>query len=403
MDTQQGFPRVVDFSVHFSGPIASRHMAQLGADVLKVEAPGRGDGNRWDAPRIDDASALHFYLSAGARSLVFDGRSPEWADVVAAACRWADVVVVGNTPARAAKLGIDVASVRAHNPEVVYCSITGYGLAGPWHDYPAHGLNTDAFAGAVPHEDDGGHPAAPARFRTAGTTFAGVEAALGIYAGLARQRAGLGGQFVHVSVWESALAWQWRDTTIDMNLDEEWLQYRELGPRYAMYSTKDDKVLLVCPIEQRFWEAFCDLVELPAELRGRGDWTHGADYGERYDDEAAIIQARMGTRTRDEWEQVLGGARIPIAPILDLREASRSEHAAANGAFAEAAYGDERVRVPTAPVSVTALGDLGELDRATLAEAHRRKGEGLRVAPRLGEHTDAALDELGVGAQPAGA
>ena len=62
---------------------------------------------------------------------------------------------------------------------------------GPWHDYPAHGLNTDAFAGAVPHEDDGGHPAAPARFRTAGTTFAGVEAALGIYAGLARQRAGL--------------------------------------------------------------------------------------------------------------------------------------------------------------------------------------------------------------------
>jgi len=403
MDTQQGFPRVVDFSVHFSGPIASRHLAQLGADVLKVEAPGRGDGNRWDAPRIGDASALHFYLNAGARSLVFDGRSPEWPDVVAAACRWADVVVVGNTPARAAKLGVDVASVRAHNPEVVYCSITGYGLDGPWHDYPAHGLNTDAFAGAVPYEDDGEHPAAPARYRSFGTTFAGVEAALGIYAGLARQRAGMGGQFVHVSVWEAALAWQWRDTTIDVNLDEPWLQYRDLGPRYAMYRTKDDKVLLVCPIEQRFWEAFCDVAGLPAELRARGDWARGADYGEPYADEAPIIQERMRTRTRAEWERLLGDARIPIAPILDLREASRSEHAAANGAFAEVAYGEERVQVPTAPVSVTALADLGDAERTDLAAAHRRKGEGLRAAPRLGEHTEEALDALGVHTQAAGA
>src|SRR5262245_48984534 len=128
---QIGFPRVVDFSVHFSGPIASRHLAQLGADVLKVEAPRRGDGNRWDSPKVGDTSALHFYLSAGARSLEFDGRSPEWPALVKAAAEWADVVVVGNTPARAEKLGIDLTTISAHNPEIVYCAITGYGLAGP--------------------------------------------------------------------------------------------------------------------------------------------------------------------------------------------------------------------------------------------------------------------------------
>src|SRR5690348_15359123 len=95
--TPGDFPRVADFSVHFSGPVASRHLAQLGADVLKIEAPRTGDGNRWDRPHVHGVSALHHYLNAGARSLVADARTPEWAEIVGAVARWADVVVVGNT------------------------------------------------------------------------------------------------------------------------------------------------------------------------------------------------------------------------------------------------------------------------------------------------------------------
>ncbi|PXY23423.1 hypothetical protein BAY59_27510 [Prauserella coralliicola] len=396
MDSRLGFPRVVDFSVHFSGPVATRHLSQLGADVLKVEAPRHGDGNRWDSPRIGDVSALHFYLNAGARSLVFDARSPQWPELVAACARWADVVVVGNTPARAVKLGIDPATMLRLDPELVYCAVTGYGLDGPWRDLPAHGLNTDAYAGTIRLEDEDGTPVVPSGFRSVGTTLAGVEAALGIFAGLARQRAGFGGQFVHVSVWESALAWQWRDTTIHANTGESWLRYRDLGSRYAVYQCADGKALLVCPIERRFWEAFCDVLELDQATRERGDWSHGVDYGRDYEGEAAEIQDRMRHRGRDEWERMLSAEEIPVAPLLDWREAMRSEHASANGAMNTVEYQGTPVYVPTVPVSVTPASELGDKSLRELADAHRRKGEGLPTAPGLGEHTEEALKTLGI-------
>ncbi|GAB3348143.1 CaiB/BaiF CoA transferase family protein [Amycolatopsis echigonensis] len=396
MNSRLGFPRVVDFSVHFSGPIASRHLAQMGADVLKVEAPRHGDGNRWDSPRIGDVSALHFYLNAGARSLVFDGRSPHWRELVEACARWADVVIVGNTPARAVRLGIDPATMLGYAPELVYCAITGYGLDGPWRDLPAHGLNTDAYAGTVPLVDDNGTPVVPGEFRSAGTTLAGVEAALGIFAGLARQRAGFGGQFVHVSAWESALAWQWRDTTIYANTGQSWLRYRDLGSRYAVYRCADEKALLVCPIEHRFWEAFCDVLELPEATRARGDWSHGVDYGSDHAGEAAEIQERMRLRPRDEWERMLSAEDVPVAPILDWREAMNSEHAQANGAMNTVDYQGTPVTVPNVPVSVTSAAELGDLSLPELAEAHRHKGDHMPTAPRLGEHTDEALKTLGM-------
>ncbi len=239
-------PRVADFSTHLSGPIASRQMVHLGADVIKIEHPRFGDGNRDFQPYFHGEGVHHLCLNPGTRSLAVDSKSPEWPDIVRAIAKWADVVIVGNRPENAKRMGIDMVSMTRHNPELIYCLITGYGLEGEFASMPAHGLNMDALAGTVPTEMNGDRPDIPEHFRTAGTTLAGVEAALGIYAALHRRSQGQGGQVVHVPVWEAALSWMWRDLGTHANVGKQWTPYRDLGSRYCVYGTRDDKA---------FWSA----------------------------------------------------------------------------------------------------------------------------------------------------
>jgi crotonobetainyl-CoA:carnitine CoA-transferase CaiB-like acyl-CoA transferase len=389
-------PRVVDFSTHFSGPIASRQLAQLGADVIKVEHPRYGDGNRQVPPLDHGTGTIHYYMNAGARSLAVNSRSRAWKPVVEALTRWADVVIVGNRPANARRLGLDLPTLLGHNPRLIYCLITGYGLEGDWAEYPAHGLNMDALAGAVPIESRDGYPVAPEAYRSFGTTLAGLQAAIGILAALHRRDAGEGAQFVHTSCWEAALGWMWRDVTTQANLGRPWDRYMDLGSRYSMYWTSDDQAILVCPIEKRFWESFCDLLEMPEPARRRGDWGAGMDWGRGYEDEKVEIQARMRTRTRAEWQRLLAEADIPFAPVLTWAEAMSSSHAEANGVLTDLEYEGRRVRASTTPVSVSPVGGEHGTSTERLARLHREKGQRLSPPPRLGEHSGQILEELGL-------
>jgi crotonobetainyl-CoA:carnitine CoA-transferase CaiB-like acyl-CoA transferase len=391
-------PRVVDFSTHLSGPIASRHLVQLGADVVKIEHPKVGDGNRQFPPFFHDEGIHHLVLNPGTRSLAVDPGSADWPRIVQAAARWADVVIVGNRPSNAIRLGIDFVSMTRHNNDLVYCLVTGYGVDGEWAGWPAHGLNMDSLAGAVPLEQVDGRPDVPEYFRTAGTTVAGIEAALGIYAALHRRSQGGGGQVVHLSVWESALSWMWRDVATFANLGRQWTPYKELGSRYCVYQTKDQKALLVCPSERHFWQAFCSELGLPHELKERGDWSTGSDMGERYValGEREVIQEKIFERTRAEWIGRLRQAEIPFAPILDWREAMASPHAQANGVMSEFEYCGNNVRIPVAPVSITPSATLAEGGYEALASAHRDKARNVSRPPTLGENNAEVLRDFGL-------
>ena len=389
-------PKVADFSTHFSGPVASRRMLQLGADVLKIEHPLHGDGNRQFPPLFHDQGIHHLHLNAGARSVALDPKSPAWPRAVAAIARWADVVIVGKQPGAARRLGIDAASIFAINPDLVYCLITGYGVAGEWADLPAHGLNMDALAGTLPLEWVDGEPRVPEHYRSVGTTVAGIEAALGIYAALHRRSRGGGGQVVHVSIWESALATLWRDVATFANTGRPWPAYRDLGPRYDVYAAQDQQALLVCPIERHFWERFCDALGLSAELRARGDWQSGVDMGRDYIalGERQAIAGALRSRPRAAWIAILGQAQVPVAPVLDWREVIDSPHAQANGAMAGYVCNGHQVRVPATPVSITAAAALAR--DGGLGEAHRGKADVVTRAPALGEHNQAVFHELGI-------
>jgi crotonobetainyl-CoA:carnitine CoA-transferase CaiB-like acyl-CoA transferase len=381
-----GHPKIADFSTHLSGPFASRILTDLGADVIKIENPLRGDGNRGVLPFIGGAGNMHVTLSAGARSIAVSRRSPHFETVVQRAFKWADAVVVGARPQDAARMGLDFASAAKANPDIVYCLISGYGESGPWQNFTAHGQTMDAMAGLVPVEWVDGSPRTPAGWRSSGTTLAGIYSALGIMYALYRKARGEPGALhVSVPVWSAAMAWSWRDLACLANLDHPWNEYQDLGSRYAMYGTSDHRALIVAPAEQKFWHEFCDVAGL-GDLKDRGAWESGMDFGKgpEYDDERKDIARAIVEKGLEEWTAILGKTSVPFAPVLTLDEALHSEHAAALGVMRPSTMQGEPVESPTVPIRIGATsapdGQLGPV----------------ASPPGIGEQTDEILGEFGL-------
>lgn len=379
--------RVVDFSSHIPGPMTSYLLREFGAEVIKVEAPGHGDGLRPLKPDIGGAGKYHAGLNAGARSIVLDFRSPEWSRTVAALAASADVVIVGARPEAARKRGIDFATIQAASPRVVYCAITGFGDDGPWQTHAAHGLNPDAWAGLVPIREEGGRVGPPQEFLSHGTPLSAVFAALGILAALYRRETGVEhAQYVSTSMWQTAVWWNWREINLQRNLGERRASYDELGPRYATYATADGRAVIVCPVERKFWAAFCSAAGLPEEMASRGVWEERhVDYG--YPGEYEIIAVRIAQKPLSEWIAAFSLADIPFAPVLTATEAMDSDHAQALHVTRSFTMAGERVEVMAAPVRIG-------------------KGPGaiapapLSGPPDLGADTEEVLASLGLNDRP---
>jgi crotonobetainyl-CoA:carnitine CoA-transferase CaiB-like acyl-CoA transferase len=382
--------RIVDFSTHMSGPLASHLLAEMGAEVIKVEPPVVGDGNRGDKLRINGEGLFHVALNSGVRSIAVSTRSEAWPSIVDACSRWADAVIVGSRPESARKRGLDFASLQRSNVDLVYCLISGFGTDGPWARYSAHGQTIDALAGLAPVEWRDGVPVTPAGWRSTGGTLAGVFGAMGVLSGvLRRDRTGTA-QHVTVSLWGSAMWWSWRDLTSLANLGEPWGDYAELGPRYAMYATADRRSILVAPIELKFWLEFCDLLGLPESWRDRGDWSSGSEFGvgPAHSEEATVIAGVIKTKTLNEWWELFGATNIPFAPLLTVAEALESDHAAAQRVMRATTTGGTAARVPAIPVRV---GGSNSPDAGDVPALPPLKGP-----PKLGEHTAEILAVLGL-------
>lgn len=393
--TERGWPRVVDFSTHFSGPMASRALVHFGADVVKVENPRGGDGNRQVGHPFAGSSDVHHALNAGTRSITLDRRSPSWSVVVEALAGWADVVIVGARPEDARKRGVDAETLLAVNPELVYCSVTGYGEDGPWSGMPAHGLQPDVMAGLVEVEWHDRMPRVPASYQAHGTALAGIWAAVGIQAALLRRLRGESGQVVTVSMWEAALSWMWREAQAGLNDLPSRPAFQAMGSRYRMYACGDHRVLLICPIERKYWERFVDIVGLPDSYRDTGSWERGADYGAGRDDEAVAIADTLATRPAAEWEALFAEEGIPAAMVRTVREAVDTDHARHLGVHTSVPLPEGSYAVPLTPVSVIPV-DGRHPGAEAMATRRRERGAGLTTAPELGADTREVLAELGL-------
>ncbi|MEW6475796.1 MAG: CaiB/BaiF CoA-transferase family protein [Actinomycetota bacterium] len=364
--------------------LATTKLADLGAEVIKIEEPPHGDYLRGLPPILPQYGVGLFYLmmNRNKKSVGLNLKSDEGRRIFFELLAGADALVEVSKPGAFARLGLDYESVRAAKPDIIYCSVTGYGQTGPYRDLPSHGMNIDAAAGLLQIErGPDGRPEIKVA-SALGLEMGGANAALGVLAALHRRTVTGEGAYLDISCWDGAVA---HSTLLPPALNmgsaaafDNPLRPGGIGPKYNVYGTKDDKVLLICPIEKKFWVAFCAAVGKD-EWAGRGRYDGPMDYGESDPQLRDDIEEVMRTRTLDEWMETLLAADVPVSPVLGPDDLVDNPHAEARGMFGT-------------------TDDPRYAGLRWVSTAVRATGTGWRVAlppPVLGEHTTEILGRLG--------
>jgi len=336
--------KVLDFSTLLPGPLATAILAEAGAEVIKVERPGRGDEMRSYFPRIGPASANFALLNRGKQSLALDLKAPGAIDRLEPLLRSADVLIEQFRPGVMDRLGLGYEQVAALNPGIVYCSVSGYHPESAKSGVAAHDLNYVADAGLLDLAGDGhGDPVVPAVL-VADIAGGAYPAVMNIaMALLRRERAGEGAhlRIAMADNVRTVLYWAQADGTAGKAWPARGGALLTGGsPRYAIYRTADDRHLAVAPLEDQFWRVFCEAIELPAPLRD-----DGADPAATKSAVAAII----GARTAAEWMERLGPIDACCSLVLTPAEAGVGSDAERRVLTPDGTGGIAALPLPVAP------------------------------------------------------
>ncbi len=327
--------RVIESALLGPGATAM-HLADLGADVIKVEAPGTGDYVRKMAwPIIDGVSLLHWHINRGKRSLALDLRKPEGVDTYLELVRRADVVIEAMRPGALARRGITFERMRSVNPRIVFCTVSGYGLTGPYRDMPSHGIAYDAWAGvARPTLDDNGFPTIPS-YTTIGIHAGPLYAAMAILAAIIRARTTGEGCQLEVAQSDAAAAFSWNgiegnkayerpESEVTGNDGDGQGERRPVGEntmrdsvRYQFYASKDGHILFMAS-EREFWKNFAEGVGRP-ELYANQPGARFADHARGNIELRRELVEIFKTRTTAEWIEFGKRVNTPIAPVNNTK------------------------------------------------------------------------------------
>jgi crotonobetainyl-CoA:carnitine CoA-transferase CaiB-like acyl-CoA transferase len=342
---------VVDFSMFVPGPFASAMLADLGADVIKIEMP-KGDPGRSYVPVQFETE------NRNKRSLALDLKSPAARDIVHRLARNADVVLEGFRPGVAQRLGIDYDSLKKSKGDLVYCSISGYGQTGPWRERPGHDVNYVAAAGALAFPGQWLMPPARSSLPVA-DMGGGAFAAIAILAALREGK----GAYLDLSLFETAFFWAAMRHGLDPQADPR----AHIFPVNDVFETQDGKRLTLGILEEHFWRNF---VKLAPEL---GDERFADDASRRKHGDAlsALLSSIMKRRTAEDWMRLCEEQDVPVDLAVTPGEAARHGQLLERGAV-ERGY---------AKFPLWANG--------------RRAGAIARRTPKLGEHSREILVELG--------
>lgn len=386
--------RVLDLSRVLAGPWCTQTLADLGADVIKVERPGSGDDTRgWGPPFLKDrdghdTAEAAYYLGANRnkRSITIDIARPEGQDLVRRLADTCDVMIENFKVGDMARYGLDAASMRATRPQLIYCSVTGYGQTGPYRDRAGYDYAIQGLGGlmSVTGERDDRPGGGPQKVGVAvADLFTGMYATVGILAALRhRERCGEG-QVVDMALLDTQVA-------MLANLGANYLVTRQPPKRagnahqnivpYQVFEVADGHLILAVGNDGQF-ERFCAVAgrpELPQDPR----FAKNADRVRHRDTLVPLLAEVLRTRTRADWLAALEAARVPCGPINDLGDV-----------FADPQV---RSRAMTTTVEHPLAGPL-ELVSSPI------KLSGTPVAvrrppPLLGEHTEEVLAEIGLDA-----
>lgn len=382
--------KVLDLSRILAGPWASQILADLGAEVIKIEHPDGGDDTRrWGPPFMtaDDGgptgeSAYFLCANRGKQSVCVDIRTPDGQASLRQLATECDVVIENFKVGGMAKYGLDYSALRATNPGLVYCSITGFGQSGPDRHRPGYDFLVQAMGGlmSVTGQPDGAEGAGPQKVGVALTDImTGLYATIGILAALAeRDRSGLGQQvdLGLLDVTVATLANQATNYLVGgLNPTRLGNAHPNIVP-YQSFVAKDGHLIVAVGNDSQF-RRFVEALELPG-LADDARYVSNAQRVQNRDSLAPLLQAKMLERGKNEWLAILEAAQVPCGPINSVAEAFAEPQVQARGM---------QVAVPhPLNAGLQLAGNPIKLSRTPV--------EYQRPPPMLGQHTTGTLSRL---------
>lgn len=370
--------RILDLTHMLSGPYASMLLGDLGADVVKVESPDRPDRARSVPPwRVGDQSAYYLSLNRNKRSVTLDLKAPGDLKRFLSLVRSADVVFENFRPGVADRLGIGRAELEAHNPDIIVCSLSGYGQSGPWKDRPAYDYLVQALAGTMSLTGDPDGP--PTKYGVSIVDHVGgLFAVIGILTAMVSRQRGGELRAVDVSLYDSHLSllsylagWQLNCNAVPTR--QAASAHPTLVPS-QVFDTADGHVVIMV-LADHFWPPMCHALQMP-QLAADPRFADAASRLTHRDELASILSERLREEPTAHWVDALVAAGVPAAPVQSVPDALAGEQARARDMVLQ-------LRHPHYG-AYQAVGNPLKFPGAQMPA---------RPAPLLGEHTEEVLAE----------
>ncbi len=341
--------KVLDFSTLLPGPLATLILAEAGAEVIKIERPGRGDEMRSYMPKFGADSVNFAMLNRGKKSIAIDLKDATARESLLPLIKEADVVVEQFRPGVMDRLGLGYDALSAINPRIIYCAITGYGQTGPRAEVAAHDINYVAESGmlSLAAGEDGAPIVPPALIADigGGTYPAVINILLALRA---RDASGRGCKldiamgdnlftFLYWAMGNGLVAGEWPRPGGELVTGG--------SPRFFVYRTRDDRFIAAAPLEQKFWENFCDAIQLDGNFRD--------DAKDAAATKRAVAQ-RLREKTAAQWQAIFAGKDLCCCVVATMQEALNDAHFKARGLFNRTVMADGK-SVTALPVPVAEL------------------------------------------------
>ena len=373
--------RVLDLTRALAGPFCTLMLGDNGADVIKIEIPGTGDDTRhWGPPFIQDESAYFLSINRNKRSLTLNLRDPQAKEVFLKLARDADVVVENFTPGVMERFGLGYDDVKAANPNIIYCSISGFGQGGPYSGRSAYDQIMQGMGGlmSITGEPDG----EPQKVGIAVTDIgAGMWSAFAIMAAIHHRHEHGEGQYIDVSMLDAQVAWLTYQAATYFANGEPPKRLGAAHPTlvpYQAFPCQDGKLLNLAVGSERIWERFCEAIERE-DLKNNPEFATNADRVRNRGTLVPMLQEVFNKRPVLEWVDSLNAASVPAGPINDLADVFSDPQVLSRDMYQEIPH-------PT----------LGTIKQTGLPIKFSRTPGGLdRHPPLLGEHNSEILGELG--------
>lgn len=369
--------RIIDLSRIVAGPFATQIFSDYGAEVIKIEHPRGGDDSRhWVPPAAPDGTAAYFFaINRGKKSVTIDLKHPRGRALVVELARHGDVVIENFKPGTMDDLGLGYATLRAANPRLVSCSISGFGATGPYRERAGYDAIMQGFTGLMSITGEAGGP--PVKVGVALIDVITALYAHGAILAALHHRARTGeGQHLELSLMECGMAALINAATgylVGGEVQGRWGSAHPSVVPYQAFRARDG-YLMVGAGNERLWKAFCEVLGVP-EWADDPRFDSNAKRVARRVELVAAIEARLASRSRDEWVAAFAEAGLPAGPINDIGQVFADSQVQHRRMAVEVEHPTAgRIRLPGIPVKFAAT-------------PARIQGP----PPRLGEHTDEVL------------